>query len=318
MCSWAGAPCQRREFLSDKLREAARLAAGHGLDVVGRDGLQARREQPMEDRHVARVPVRRAGLGHRGRDRLRGDADVPDRPPRRRAELPRSLVERDRLRPRDRVGLALMAVLGQGGGRDGGDVAHVDHRDLAVLSGRVDRAVGDHREEVLHEERRAQNCVAKARARDLRLGLSVPAGELHRGPLVRGEHRQLHDAPNARPHRGPDHMTLPCELLRARGHEQKHAIDAVERCRHGIRLVEVAVGGLDVAAEHRARPLNVTGNHAHLLAGLEQQRHEPGSDPSSCPRDRDHRLPPSARSAGVGRRPAATRAARRLRSNRAT
>ena len=39
---------------------------------------------------------------------------------------PRSLVERDRLRPRDRVGLALMAVLGQGGGRDGGDVARVD------------------------------------------------------------------------------------------------------------------------------------------------------------------------------------------------
>jgi hypothetical protein len=52
--------------------------------------------------------------------------------------------------------------------------------------------------------------------------------------------------------------------------------------------------------EHRARPRHVTGNDAHLLAGLERQRHEPGSDPSGSARDRDHRLSP-VRSLGGGR-----------------
>ncbi|GAB3654875.1 hypothetical protein GCM10028833_29010 [Glycomyces tarimensis] len=105
---------------------------------------------------------------------------------------------RDRLRAAQQVGLALVAMLGEGGGRDFGDVERVDDRQAHVAEGRGDAAFGAHRfgpqEGVGGEAARTQD-----RPLQTRLGdgvLDSPLRRIESGDgTLRGEQ---HDPPDPR------------------------------------------------------------------------------------------------------------------------
>ena len=255
--AWPGSGAELRRMVVGEAQERARGTARERAHGVGRAGHQPGPLGAEERDDGIGDERRHAGVAHAFAGDVVGHVGELDRPPERQREVLRDLLERDRLRPGQRIRPPVVALAGQRRGRRLTDVKRVDERDLRGGGGREQRVHVLDRpgvlEQVGHVGARAQQRPCHAGALQVRLDLAVPVVE-HQRRVDRGRRaRELDHALDPGRGGGVDRRAFVLDLGGSVPAGQEQAVDAAQRALERIVVAVVADGELDVLAEHVGR-----------------------------------------------------------------
>jgi len=274
---------ERGRVVARELGDAARLDPGEVLHRGGDPGFPAARVRREVVAQGDLIVVIESHLRERLDHRRHRHGHVLDGLAERLAQGRRHLIDADRGRPGQRVRLACVRRRVREDRRDARpDVANVDHRELCVAEGEVDRALlGDRlrgHHQVLHEEVRLHDGERETASGDLRVREGVQtAVEVRR--IVRGAdrghpHHVLHPAKPRRPERirRLDRRTRPGRR------EQPRDIDALERPLDGAEEQQIAGTQLDALGREVLGLGRVANETDQAMAGALQGSDHGGGD----------------------------------------